>query len=149
MKDHYLNIVSSVERLHRLFLDVVRVELDLLRVYDINNVQALVLYHLGKAHLTVSELTNRGYYLGSNVSYNLKKMIERGYIEQTVSAHDRRVNVVKLTAKGLEFTKKFDAALNRQVALLTGQDVAFAEVEQSTDLLRRVETFWSSLLIRR
>jgi DNA-binding MarR family transcriptional regulator len=149
MKNQYLNIVSSVERLHRLFLDVVRIELDLLGVYDINNVQALVLYHLGKAHLTVSELTNRGYYLGSNVSYNLKKMIERGYIEQTVSSHDRRVSVVKLTTKGLEFIKRFDAALNRQVSLLTGQDVAFSEVEQSTGLLRRVETFWSSLLVRR
>jgi DNA-binding MarR family transcriptional regulator len=149
MKDQYLTIVSSVERLHRLFLDVVRIELDRLGVYDLNNVQALVLYHLGKAHLTVSELTNRGYYLGSNVSYNLKKMIERGYIEQTVSTHDRRASIVRLTAKGLEFIKKFDTALNRQVALLTGQDVAFAEVEQGTSLLRRVEAFWSSLLVRR
>ncbi|MDR2417179.1 MAG: winged helix DNA-binding protein [Holosporales bacterium] len=149
MKDQYLNIVSSVERLHRLFLDVVRTELDRLGVHDINNVQALVLYHLGRAHLTVSELTNRGYYLGSNVSYNLKKMIERGYIEQTVSVHDRRASIVKLTAKGLEFIKKFDTALNRQVTLLTGQDMASADVEHGTGLLRRVEAFWSSLVMRR
>ncbi|MDR1910689.1 MAG: MarR family winged helix-turn-helix transcriptional regulator [Holosporales bacterium] len=149
MKDKYLCIMSSIERLHKLFLDVIKTELDRLGVYDINNVQALVLYHVGKAHLTVSELTNRGYYLGSNVSYNLKKMIERGYIEQTVSTHDHRASIVKLTAKGLDFIKKFDAALSRQVALLAGQEVTPSEVEQGSDLLRRVETFWSSLLIRR
>ena len=80
--------MSLIERLHRLFLEVVRCELDNLGVDDINNVQALVLYNLGEEKISIGELTMRGCYLGSNVSYNLKKMVQNGYIEQTNAKHD-------------------------------------------------------------
>src|SRR6266481_7363053 len=76
MKDLYLGTVRLLERLHRQFLELVEVELDRLKVEDINNVQSLILFHIGRDNLTVGELLTRGYYLGSNVSYNVRKLVE-------------------------------------------------------------------------
>ncbi|MDR1267523.1 MAG: MarR family transcriptional regulator [Holosporales bacterium] len=149
MKDLYLDMVSSIERTHRLFLEVVKNELDRLGVYDINNVQALVLYYIGKSQLTVSELMSRGYYLGSNVSYNLRKMVQGGYVEQTTSVHDRRATIIKLTARGLDFYKKFDAALNRQVDLLREKGVQEVSLKEAAGPLLQVESLWTELLLRR
>ncbi|MDP2193661.1 MAG: helix-turn-helix domain-containing protein, partial [Alphaproteobacteria bacterium] len=95
MKDTYLESVIMVERVHRLFLEVLKIELEKIGVIDINNVQSLVLYNIGEGQLTVGELTNRGYYLGSNVSYNLRKMVQYDYVEQIQSAHDKRSSYVK------------------------------------------------------
>ena len=77
MKEEYFDSVQALERLHRLFLDVVKAELDHLAIFDINNVQTIVLCNIGTNQLTIGELTNRGYYLGSNVSYNLRKMVQK------------------------------------------------------------------------
>ncbi len=72
----YYDAIQLIERLHRHFLDVLKVELDRKGIQDINNVQSMILYNIGHDELTVGELTIRGYYLGSNVSYNVKKMVE-------------------------------------------------------------------------
>jgi len=86
----YYEAVLLIERAHRHFLEVVKSDLDRLGIQDINNVQALILYNVGTDEMTVGELTVRGYYLGSNVSYNVKKMVENGYLLQERSPHDRR-----------------------------------------------------------
>src|SRR5215472_18042205 len=80
MDNPYLEVISYVERLHRQFLEVVKLELEGLEVHDINNVQAMMLFNIGDAEMTVGELTLRGCYLGSNVSYNVKKMVENEYL---------------------------------------------------------------------
>ena len=67
MSDHYLQVISLIERLHRQFLDVVKLELDSMRIHDLNNVQALLLFNIGDADISIGELMSRGYYLGSNV----------------------------------------------------------------------------------
>ena len=100
MTEEYLAVISLIERLHRHFLEVVKLELDGADIRDINNVQAMMLFNIGDAEMTVGELTLRGCYLGSNVSYNLKKMVENGYVEQARSPHDRRSVHVRLTPKG-------------------------------------------------
>src|SRR5580692_3661991 len=101
MNNGYLEVISLVERLHRHFLEVVKLELDGLGIHDINNVQGLMLFNIGDAEMTVGELTLRGCYLGSNVSYNVKKMVENGYIMQERSVHDRRSIHVRLTTRGV------------------------------------------------
>ena len=116
MRESYLNTIGLIERLHRQFLEVVRTELDAVGVLDINNVQALILFNIGSAELTVGELTLRGCYLGSNVSYNVKKMVEHGYLLQERSTHDRRSVRVRLSPKGLELCAKLVAA--RQVFIV-------------------------------
>src|SRR5215469_2945727 len=98
--DGYFTVISLVERFHRHFLELVKLELYGLRIHDINNVQGMMLFSIGDAEMTVGELTLRGCYLGSNVSYNVKKMVENGYLAQHRSLHDRRSIHVHLTEKG-------------------------------------------------
>src|SRR4051812_19607785 len=100
MPKTYYETVQLIERMHRHFLDVLKIELERMSVQDINNVQALILYNIGGDDLTVGELTVRGYYLGSNVSYNVKKMVEAEYLKQERSQHDRRSVRVHLSDKG-------------------------------------------------
>jgi hypothetical protein len=90
MDNPYLEVIALVERLHRQFLEVVKMELEGFGVHDINNVQAMMLFNIGDAEMTVGELTLRGCYLGSNVSYNVKKMVETEYLAHERSVHDRR-----------------------------------------------------------
>ena len=108
MPSQYFESIQLIERLHRYFLDVVKTELDRKGIQDINNVQAMILHNVGRDEMTVGELTLRGYYLGSNVSYNVKKMTENGYITQERSVHDKRSIRVKLTAKGADLCKILD-----------------------------------------
>src|SRR5882762_480671 len=100
MANDYLEVVSLIEWLHRRLLELVKLELDGLSIYDINSVQGLMLFNIGDAEMTVGELTLRGCYLGSNVSYNVRKMVENGYLVQERSVHDRRSIHVRLTDKG-------------------------------------------------
>ena len=74
----YLDSLALVERLHRLLLDVIKDEFERVGVLEINAVQALLLFNIGDHEVTAGELKSRGYYQGSNVSYNLKKLVETG-----------------------------------------------------------------------
>jgi DNA-binding MarR family transcriptional regulator len=138
-----------IERLHRLFLEVVNAELDRQDKQDITNVQALILYNIGKNNqLTVGELTNRGYYLGSNVSYNLRKMVKNGYVNQVPSAHDRRSSHVRLTTKGNELFAKIDQSLVKQTQLFSKQLGTSIDLDAFGKTLRVFENFWSSIIDR-
>ena len=102
IRPHYLEALTLVERLHRRLLDVIKDEFDRRGRADINSVQALLLYNIGDKELTAGELRTRGYYLGSNVSYNLKKLVEMGFLDHQRSRVDRRSVRIKLTDKGRE-----------------------------------------------
>src|SRR5438105_7544162 len=118
MANSYLEVTSLIERLHRHFLEVVKLELDGLGIYDINNVQGMMLFNIGDAEMTVGELTLRGCYLGSNVSYNVKKMVENGYLAQERSVHDRRSIHVRLTDKGIRLRDRLTAMHQRHIEML-------------------------------
>jgi len=141
----YLETVSLIERLYRQFLDVVKDELDRLEVDDINNVQCLILYNIGKDELTVGELTQRGCYMGTNVTYNLKKMIEAGYVTQQRSPRDKRSVRVRLSTSGLELVARlaivFDAH-SEQLAKEFGEN----ELNTINGRLRILERFWTDIL---
>lgn len=143
MQAAYLDIIALVERLHRLFLELVKLDLDMNGVHDINNVQAMILYNIGDLEMTVGELTLRGCYLGSNVSYNLKKMIENGYIVQERSSHDRRSVRVKVSVKGLELHQKMKHMHERQLASLSQSAVQADDLVSAHRTLRRLERFWT------
>ena len=100
LRGFYIDMLSYIERLHRLLLDVIKVELDNNDIAEINPVQALLLYNIGTMELTAGELKSQGYYQGSNVSYNLKKLVDTGYVHYERSHIDRRSVRVKLTEKG-------------------------------------------------
>ncbi len=141
MKQAYLATIIALERMHRQFLEVVKAELEQNGVHDINNVQALILYNIGEDELTVGELTNRGYYLGSNVSYNVKKMVEAGYLNQQRSTHDRRSVRVKLTDKGVALRKSMDATFTRHCEALETQ-INQDELIGANASLRKLERYW-------
>ena len=141
MLNAYLHAISLIERMHRQFLDVVKAELDGQRIRDINNVQALILFNIGKDELTVGELTQRGYYLGSNVSYNVKKMTEHGYLHQERSSHDRRSVRVKLTEKGLELSRLLEQMFERHVEAVE-DSIEEDKLGAANESLRDVERFW-------
>lgn len=148
MKDTYFNVIVLVERLHRLFLEVIKKELDNVGVYDINNVQTLILYNLADEELTVGELTNKGYYLGSNVSYNLRKMVQNGYIDQSASQHDKRSSYIKLSKKGEALRKKLNTVLDTQskeFLNLFPKKNNLSDPEQFVQNLKNLEIFWKNI----
>ena len=142
MTDEYLEVISLIERLHRHFLEVVKLELDGLGIYDINNVQGMMLFNIGDAEMTVGELTLRGCYLGSNVSYNLKKMVDNGYVVQERSVHDRRSSHVRLAKKGRDLRDRLSAMHKRHVEMLSQTQITDADLQGVAVTLRRLERFW-------
>jgi DNA-binding MarR family transcriptional regulator len=143
MQSAYLDLIALVERLHRQFLEVVKLELDTNAVHDINNVQAMILYNIGDLEMTVGELTLRGCYLGSNVSYNVKKMLENGYIVQERSSHDRRSVRVRLSDKGLALHQKLKRMHERHMSSLSQGVVQGDDMVAAHRTLRRLERFWT------
>jgi len=142
----YLEVIGLIERLHRQFLEVVKAELDRLGIQDINNVQSLILYNIAGEEVTVGELTYRGYYLGSNVSYNLKKMVETGYLEQERSTHDRRTVRVRLSEKGKALREKMVAMFDRHTAKLADGALAAPKIEAANETLWALGRFWNEVL---
>jgi len=143
-KEKYLISLKLIERLHRLLLDVIKDEFERLGRTDVNSVQALLLFNIGDAELTAGELTSRGYYLGSNVSYNLKKLVEAGYINHQRSNTDRRSVRVRLTDKGLEVCEVVNALYQRQLKSL--QEVGAIDAKDLEALNRsliKLERFWT------
>jgi DNA-binding MarR family transcriptional regulator len=150
VRPHYLETLTLVERLHRRLLDVIKDEFDRKSRADINSVQALLLYNIGEKDLTAGELRTRGYYLGSNVSYNLKKLVEMGYLDHQRSRIDRRSVRIKLTDKGREVRDIVDTLYHKHVATVAqvgGIDGdEFAMLNKS---LQRLERFWTDQILYR
>ncbi|MBU2583271.1 MAG: winged helix DNA-binding protein [Alphaproteobacteria bacterium] len=140
----YLQALRLVERLHRLLLDVIKDEFDRRGGSELNPVQALLLHNIGESELTAGELKTRGYYLGSNVSYNLKKLVDMGYIHYKRSETDRRSVRVSLTDKGREACSILSGLYDRQLGSLdavgeVGQD----DLHSLNRSLVRLERFWT------
>jgi DNA-binding MarR family transcriptional regulator len=146
VKKEYLELTRLIERLHRRFLDLLRAELNRLGIRDINSVQALLLANIGKEEIAVRDLVERGYYQGSNVSYNIKKLAEMGYLEHERSAHDRRSVSIRLTSKALVVVDKFRELEERIAGQLDHQEMGSAEIETVCHSLRRVERTWTDYL---
>jgi DNA-binding MarR family transcriptional regulator len=140
----YLEALTLVERLHRRLLDVIKDEFDRRGRADINSVQALLLYNVGDKELTAGELRTRGYYLGSNVSYNLKKLVEMGFLDHQRSRVDRRSVRIKLTDKGHEIRNIVDTLYQKHVK--TVEQVGGISKDEFMTLnksLHRLERFWT------
>jgi DNA-binding MarR family transcriptional regulator len=143
-KSEYLQALRLVERLHRLLLDVIKDEFDRQGGSDLNSVQALLLYNIGDSELTAGELKTRGYYLGSNVSYNLKKLVDMGYIHYKRSETDRRSVRVSLTDKGLDACDVVQRLYQRQLASVEAvAQISNEDFRTLNRALVRLERFWS------
>ena len=140
----YIDTLALVERLHRLLLDVIKDEFERLNILEVNPVQALLLFNIGDAEVNAGELKSRGYYQGSNVSYNLKRMVELGYMHYRRSEVDRRSVRVGLTDKGRHLRDLLTTLFAGHAESMTARSVLDLDsVEQVTSSLRRMERFWS------
>ena len=144
MSNAYSEMIGLIERLHRRCLDVVKAEIDRLEIRDLNAAQAMILFNIGNKELPMGELIERGYYLGSNVSYNVKKMVENDYVTQKPSPYDKRSLYVKSSDKGLEICNRLEILFNWHSEQLENGLIAREELESSKDALSRLEGFWSS-----
>ena len=140
----YLDSLALVERLHRLLLDVVKDEFERLGILEINAVQALLLFNVGENEVTAGELKSRGYYQGSNVSYNLKKLVELGYMHHQRSEIDRRSVRVRLTEKGRRVRGQLSDLFARHAEGLGKRGLIDpAAMENINQSLKRMERYWT------
>jgi DNA-binding MarR family transcriptional regulator len=141
---HYIDTLALIERLHRLLLDVIKDEFERLGLIDVNPVQALLLYNVGDNEVTAGELKTRGYYQGSNVSYNLKKLVEAGYMHHQRCEIDRRAVRIRLTEKGRAIREAVATMIDRHARDLEGRGLLpVEEARQVTTGLRRIERYWT------
>ncbi|MGD9295354.1 MAG: winged helix DNA-binding protein [Roseobacter sp.] len=141
---NYLEALSLVERLHRLLLDVIKDEFERVGVLEINAVQALLLFNIGDNEVTAGELKSRGYYQGSNVSYNLKKLVEMGYMHHQRCEIDRRSVRVKLTEQGRKIRNLVADLFARHADGLQQKGVLGADgIDDITRSLKRMERYWT------
>jgi DNA-binding MarR family transcriptional regulator len=142
-RSEYLRALRLIERLHRLLLDVIKDEFDRRGGAEINSVQALLLYNMGESELTAGELKSRGHYLGSNVSYNLKKLVDMGYLHYKRSDTDRRSVRVSLTSKGVEAREVIQRLYGRQLSSVEAVgEVTAEDLRGLNRALLRLERFW-------
>jgi DNA-binding MarR family transcriptional regulator len=140
----YLEALTMVERLHRRLLDVIKDEFDRRGRNDVNSVQALLLYNIGDKELTAGELRTRGYYLGSNVSYNVKKLVEMGYLHHARSRIDRRSVRISLTERGKEIHEIVAGLYEKHVTTVEQiGGISTEEFARMNQALARLERFWT------
>ena len=144
LKSHdFLECLRLIERLHRRILDLLKFRIEALGYSDINSVQALLLHNIGDREMTAGELKTRGYYLGSNVSYNLKKMVTNGYIRQERSEHDLRSVRVSLSQKGLAIHNLIAELFEQNLELINTEEILLeGDLENLRGQLRKLEVFW-------
>jgi DNA-binding MarR family transcriptional regulator len=146
----YRETLTFVERLHRRLLDVIWGELDKTGAMGVNPVQALLLYNVGDKELTASELRTRGCYLGSNISYNVKKLNEEGFVEHRRSRADRRAVCISLTEKGRVVHDLVARLFDNQVGGLVQDDhIATTDLATLNKALVRLERFWTDQIMYR
>lgn len=150
LKALYLESLQLVERLHRRLLDVIKDEFDRSGRSDINAVQALLLFNIGNSELTAGELRSRGYYLGSNVSYNLKKLVDLGYLNHQKSRVDRRAVRISLTEDGAEIAAVVAGLYDRHInSIAKVGGIGQSEFESLNTLMQKLDRFWNDQILYR
>lgn len=139
----YHEVARIVERMHRRLMDVVRIELERRGCDDVSPVQALMLMLIGKDELSVRDLMERGYYLGSNASYNLKNLVEMGYVDRSASARDRRSARLRLSERGLHLYEELRSFERSQAETVVRGEADLADLGATYRMLRRLERAWS------
>lgn len=146
MSEAYTQLTQMIERLHRRMLDVIRFELEHAGVSDINPAQALMLTKIEGREVALRDIIERGYYIGSNASYNIKQLVDAGYVVQKRSAHDKRSVKVSLTDKGEELCNRLATFADEQSGMLASDAAAKKELETTINVLRQLEHGWSEYL---
>ncbi len=146
MNREYLELTRLIERLHRRFIDVLKTELNRIGVKNINGVQALLLTNIGEEEIVIRDLVERGYYQGSNVSYNIKKLVKMGYLEQERSTHDKRSVSIRLTDKAMGVVERVRELEDHNAASLAEHGLSVQDIETGCGILRHLERTWTDYI---
>ena len=146
MNKEYLELTNLIERLHRRFIDVMKTELNRIGVKDINGVQALLLTNVGEEEVVIRDLIERGYYLGSNVSYNIRKLTDLGYLDQERTAHDRRSVTIRLTEKALSVVTRMRELQAKNADSFAKRGAGPEDMEDICKALRSLERTWADYI---
>ena len=139
----YMHTVMMLERLHRRLQEVVKDALDRAKIEDVNPVQALMLYNIADQEMTVSELRARDYYMGSNSSYNVKKLVEGGFLRYSKSRIDRRCVRISLGERGKEIHALVAQAYEKHAMTVEKiGGVEATDLEMVNRSLSRLDRFW-------
>lgn len=142
----HLDLVRVAERVHRRSLDLYRIDLTRLGVHDVSPSQVMMLFTIGGEELTVRDLIERGYYLGSTASYNLKRLVDTGYVDRTVSERDRRSARLRLSDKGRELCEALRKVDETYHTLVVRSPKDARDLEVAIKTLKRLEQAWSTAL---
>ena len=149
MNNGCIDISIYGEKNYKLFLETLKKELDRAKYTDLTAIQALILLNINDDVVAIGEVMSRGYYLGSNASYNIKKLTNTGYISTVPSEYDKRSIIIKLTKKGIELCSKIDKALNNHLELASKRTKMKLDIQGGLEFLKNVERFWNEVLHNR
>ena len=147
MKNECIEFAMLSEKVYRTFLELIKHELDVAGISDINPIQAAVLLNIDENTITMSEVISRGYYMGSNASYNLKKMINNGYINQIQSEYDKRTSFLKLTDKGRNLLSTLKEKISGHTESLDGKIKDKMTLSKLSSFLRNVDNHWKNIIV--
>jgi len=142
----HLEIARVIERAHRRFLDLLRMELTRLGTNDISPSQVMLLFTIGSDELSVRDLLERGHYLGSNASYNLKQLVEGGYVDRSASPRDRRSARLRLTEKAVQLCEAIRATHDNIHRQTVRDESELSDLNTAYTVLRKLELLWTSSL---
>ena len=89
-------------------------------IEDLNATQAILLYKISlyKGNISPKEIGSKRYYNGTNVTYNLNKLKNKGYLEEKKSDIDKRKKNINITKKSDKIISLFDSHFNKQFDFL-------------------------------
>jgi DNA-binding MarR family transcriptional regulator len=148
MRSSYIEVAVYGEKNYRLFLDIIKMELDEMKFADINAVQSFILMNINGNTVTVGEVISRGYYIGSNVSYNIKKLIKNGYVQQSHSDYDKRSVYLQVSQKGLKLCDGLDNSMKKYMKSFESKMKGKFDINSGINFLKMVENMWKDILSR-
>ncbi len=149
MKSTLIKANDVFSRISSVFMEIIRLEIERIGVYNLTAAQYIILQHLGNDRIPVGDLSLRSSYFGTNISYNVRKMVENEYIIQEKSQHDQRTHYVSISPKSKELIAKIDQALDEHGDLLHKYGIDRKYFEEILSSIGKVDDFWTYTLSSR
>lgn len=101
MDNSFYDLTVNINKLNKLFLETIDLELKTNQIFDVTPMQALLILNIADDKKNINHLQS-DYYIGKNTSYNTNNLAKRGYITRTIGKEDKRCVIISLTEKGKE-----------------------------------------------
>ncbi len=142
----YIETITRLQSLNHQLLDQIKDEFKRIGWNEVNPAQALMLFHIGAGNeIAAGDVRARGYYFGSNASYNLMKLRDGNYIERRSYPADRRVVKIALTPKGEEVAEVVDDLIKRHLRAVgeVNSDLTSEHLKTLNNELEHLERVWT------